>query len=740
MVEDGNAESTPPNVSEVLYVARRGGFAESGQVKIFSRLFLISLLALVSASAQMVKGREVVQASLLADTTAVVPGKPFQVGLLLKMAPGWHTYWEYAGDAGLPTTIIWSLPEGFGSGAIQWPLPHRAVEPGDIEVYAYHDEVLLLTTIIPPENLTGESVTLGAKADWLVCEEICVPGAAELTLQLPVADKAASDHDKIFSRARSQLPSADPPPYVLSWRRDIQDAKNSSSGSDDDGREGSLTLTVEGLGDAQAVDFFPLPQSGQQVSHPQGGQVVDGRTTVTMAAVGELPGVLMVETNGERRGWLVSSDVPGGSAQEKTAESVEGTIPLALALFYGFLGGMILNLMPCVLPVISLKIFGFIRQAGEERGKIFRHGLAFVAGIFLWFLGLGVLVVALKAAGSEVTWAFQFQSPWFILVISSVVFVFALNLFGVFEIILPSRTQTALDGAASGDGYAGSFVQGMFATLLATPCTAPFLGSALGFAFSQSAIVIMVMFAAVAFGMGLPYLLLSAQPGWMKILPKPGAWMERMKQFMGFPLMATLLWLLYILGNQKGLEAVIWASGFFLCLALAAWIYGAFCGPLSSRKTRWVALVLIVLVMGWGTKYFLAEKFVTSRRAGTSTEDRGGIAWQPFSKKSLQALLDEGNPVFVDFTADWCLTCKFNERTAIDVPSVRELIATSGIVPMKADWTNANPEITAALKKFGRVGVPFYIIYPAGRAGDPITLPEILTEQIVLDGLRKATE
>ena len=265
------------------------------------------------------------------------------------------------------------------------------------------------------------------------------------------------------------------------------------------------------------------------------------------------------------------------------------------ALVFGFLGGFILNLMPCVLPVISLKIFGFIRQAGDHPERILRHGLAFIAGIFAWFLGLGLVILGLKAAGSEVTWAFQFQNPWFNLIIGCIVFVFALNLFGVFEIVLPGRASTALAEVSSQEGYAGSFFQGIFATLLATPCTAPFLGTALGFAFSQSPLVILAMFASVALGMSAPYFFLSAQPGWMKLLPKPGGWMERVKQFMGFPLLATLIWLLYILGNQRGLDAVIWAAAFLLCLAIACWIYGAFCGPLSSVKTRVVSLAAIAV-------------------------------------------------------------------------------------------------------------------------------------------------
>jgi thiol:disulfide interchange protein DsbD len=404
-------------------------------------------------------------------------------------------------------------------------------------------------------------------------------------------------------------------------------------------------------------------------------------------------------------------------------------------LLFGLIGGFILNLMPCVLPVISLKIFGFMRQAGDSRANILKHGLAFTAGIFLWFLGLAAVIIALKSAGSEVTWAFQFQNPWFNYVIGAVVFVFALNLFGVFEIVLPGRATQGIAEAGGHGGLAGSFAQGILATLLATPCTAPFLGTALGFAFSQTSAVIAAMFAAIAAGMAFPYLLLSAQPGWMKYLPKPGAWMERLKQFMGFPLLATLLWLLYVIGQQRGTEAVIWAAATYLCLGLAAWLYGAFLGPISSTRAKTLATLGILLSLLLGLGYFTGNLFARSaatipdKSAATPTD---GIPWVPFSEAELQRLLAEGRPVFLDFTADWCITCKFNLRTAIDTKAVREAFEKLGIVPMLADWTNSNPEITRKLAQFDRVGVPFYLFYAPGRADDPVILPELLTEQILL--------
>ena len=694
----------------VFPVAEHGtGFAVFGLKAVFGKMFRDSallcalMLALVSSQAQGLDGEPLVSAKLIASKTAVVPGQPFEVGLLLQMAPRWHTYWEYSGDAGLPTKIAWTLPAGFASGPIQWPVPHLMVEPGEIWTYGYSGKVMLLTTIVPPPNLAAEkTVTLRAKASWLACKDMCIPGSAELELTLPVAAAAAGANEELFQEFRSQIPSAGPPPFALNWTN----------------RNGVWDLRIPNLPADTKAGLFPLPSEDQPVGHPVAG----GPGQFQIEKRGAFRGVLAVGEGAERKAWIIESAVAPPAMKQG----------LWLALFYGFLGGLILNLMPCVLPVISLKIFGFLKQAGESPRKIFAHGLSFVAGIFAWFLGLGALVVALKSGGTEVTWAFQFQNPWFNVAIGSVVFVFALNLFGVFELVLPGRASTALESASSSGGLAGSFFQGVFATLLATPCTAPFLGTALGFAFSQSSGVILAMFAAVASGMGFPYLLLTARPGWMKFLPRPGAWMERLKQLMGFPLMATLVWILGIVGGQRGMDGVFWFLCFLLCLAIACWLYGSFCGPLSKTRSRAAAIFLAALIAGGGGWYFLGEKF-----ADAGGRESGGIAWVPFSARELQALQASGKSVFVDFTADWCITCKFNERTAINTPAVQQLLREKKVVPMKADWTNANPEITAALKAFGRVGVPFYVIYPAGRPAEPVVLPEILTESILVDALKK---
>ena len=670
-----------------------------------------------TAGAQIYQGKRLVEANLVADTAAIVPGKPFRLGLHLRMARGWHVYWKNPGDSGIATAPGWKLPEDFAAGPLQWPLPRRLVEPGNIEVYAYKDETLLIAEITPPKDIVREEITLRADAKWLVCEKICIPGAAELELTLPVAPAAAPANGELFAKFEALLPTSSAPPFAVSWSRTPT----------------GWNLALRDVAGDGRVDFYPYANEKAPVGHTTPQPLAGGAAAIAVPVEGspDIEGVLVLE-NGQRRGWIISSRQQIAPPAQKPEGSAGGLLGY---LFLGFLGGLILNLMPCVLPVISLKIFGFMRQAADSRAEILKHGLAFAAGIFVWFLGLAAVIVALKSAGHEVTWAFQFQNPWFNYAIGAVVFVFALNLFGVFEIVLPGRAAQGIAEAGSHGGLAGSFAQGVLATLLATPCTAPFLGTALGFAFSQSAAVIFAVFAAVAAGMALPYVLLSAQPGWMKFLPKPGAWMEQLKQFMGFPLIATLLWLLYVIGQQRGTDAVIWAGASYLFLGLAAWIYGAFLGPLSSGRAKAFAAAGIAASLLVGLGYFAGNLFARSaaqtpaKQASTPAE---GMPWLPYSERELQRLLAEGKPVFVDFTADWCITCKFNMRTAIDTPAVRAAFEKLGIVPMLADWTNSNPEITRKLAQFDRVGVPFYLFYPPGRAENPVILPELLTEQIVL--------
>jgi thiol:disulfide interchange protein/DsbC/DsbD-like thiol-disulfide interchange protein len=691
------------------------------------RQLSIALCAIVfahSGSGQTYQGRELVKATLLADTSAIVPGKPFTAGLLLRMAPAWHTYWKFSGDAGLPTEIKWKLPPGWKVGEIQWPIPLKTNDPGDIQTYGYQDEILLMQEITPSAKIDNSPVKLSAEANWLVCERICIPGSANLELELPISTTAAPKNTDLFARYRRLLPQnfPDPKTATATWSRANSELR--------------LKIVNENLPNYPTVDFYPLPQGDTVVGHPGvesgKGNEITFRIPIESPDknLSTMPGLVVFSKfpNGnDRAAWQL------GTPAVAAAQATQPARGILTFLFFGFIGGFILNLMPCVLPVISLKIFGFIQQAGQSRQKIFRSGLAFTAGIFAWFIALAVLLLALKAGGRDVTWGgFQFTNAYFVLGLSVVVLVFALNLFGVFEISLPQSMTRGLLASSDRKDNLGSFFQGVFATVLATPCTAPFLGTALGFAFTQSPIVILSMFVAIAAGMSAPYFLLSAQPAWLRFLPQPGPWMVHVKQFMGFLLLATLLFLLYVLGAQRGLDGAIWASCFLLIVAIACWMKGAFIVPTASATKRTISVVILLALVIASGAYFIGDKFQSSKIDIAASSASGD--WQPFTPERLQTERDQGHAVFVDFTAAWCLTCKFNEKTVLEAAPVREAFQRHGVVKLRADWTNGDPAITKLLQRFGRPGVPLYVLYP-GKSGGPIVFPELLTKSILLDKL-----
>ena len=686
-----------------------------------------AILLAHSAFGQTYQGKELVKATLLADTYAIVPGKPCNAGLLLRMAPGWHTYWKFSGDAGLPTEIKWNLPPGWKVGEIQWPIPLKTNDPGDIQTYGYQDEVMLIQEITPPAKIDSSLVKLSAQADWLVCERICIPGSANLELELSTATSSEPKNTDLFARYRRLVP------------KDFPAAQTASSTWSRTGNDLHLKGTGEQIANYQTLDFFPLPQGNTVVGHPsvesrQGNEVTFKIPIESLDKnLSSMPGLIVFSKfpNGnERTAWrLGASQVAAATQPSRTSRGLLGF------LFFGFIGGFILNLMPCVLPVISLKIFGFIKHAGKDRRGVFRNGVAFIAGIFVWFVGLALLLIGLKAAGHQITWAAQFTNPYFVLALSVIVLVFALDLFGVFEIALPQALMHKMLHSATREGEVGSFFQGVFATALATPCTAPFLGTAIGFSFTQSPLIILLMFVAVAAGMSAPYFLLSAQPAWMRFLPQPGPWMVNVKQFMGFLLLATLVFLIYVLGAQRGLEGAIWASCFLLIVSVACWMKGAFIVPASSAAKRMTStVIMLALLLGSGV-YLIGDKF---RAAIPDLVQIQQGDWQPFTPERLQSERDQGHAVFVDFTAAWCLTCKFNEKAVLENSEVREAFQRHGVVKLKADWTNGDPTITKLLQQFGRPGVPLYVLYP-GKSQEPVVFPELLTKNIILDKLETIT-
>ena len=695
-------------------------------------LYSILAIFLIGVASPIHAGTgEGVDASLVFDASMpLVPGEPFTAIIVLDLKPGWHTYWLYPGDSGIPPKVVWHLPAGWKAGPLEFSIPNQFSEPGDMIIYGYEKRQLLKAVITPPKEIPKDQpIELRASVSWLACKELCVPGSAEVGCQI-----------------------AGPTSEVVKWLSSyVAEGEWPQAG-----RVGSpsFELSISGKGTNRMVSFtgqrgatyelYPDPPDGTTVGHVTRlvSQGESGPAVVfSVPWDGTAPfRALLVETSGDSRSawWIPEQGNENAKIHTPSLNSPPTKIALGVllaALFSGFLGGLILNLMPCVLPVISLKLFSFISQAGESPRRILLHGISFAAGIFTWFLGLAILVIALKAGGSQVTWgAFQFQNPLFVVGLSVLVFLFALNLFGLFEITLPGSAANSLDQATHRGGYGGSFFQGLFATLLATPCTAPFLGSALGFAFGQSSLVILAMFASVSLGMSLPYLLLSARPGWRKWIPKPGTWMERLKQFMGFPLLATNLWLIWVLQNQRGPNAALALMALLLLIGFAAWAYGAIQG--ANDRVFVIVLIPLTVFLTVGL-VFLLPRIQDSPALSSSKATDEGISWIPYSARSLAALQSEGKPVLLDFTASWCLTCQFNERTAINVPAVRKLMKEKGITTMKGDWTNADPAITSALKSFGRVGVPLVVFYPAGKNSEPMVLPELLTEKIVLDTLRK---
>jgi thiol:disulfide interchange protein DsbD len=706
---------------------------KSGRLVGWCGVLVMSVVMAAPAHAQVYQGKQVVKATLLADTNAFIPGKPFTAGLLLRMTSGWHTYWKFSGDAGLPTEIKWKLPPGWKAGDIQWPIPLKLKDPGDIVTYGYNDEILLMQEITPPASISESTVKLSADANWLVCERICIPGSASLVIELPKSETAGPANAELFSRYRKLLPLNGG--KVKNWNRAPSEI--------------SFSFGTASLANYSFVDLYPLPDEKVLVGHPnvesRAGDDVKFKIPFENESPAGLRGLIVAgqnPTDENRIGWYFEGGAgafalnahSSGAAEVRKPAAYGQTVGttastsrgLATYLFFGFLGGFILNLMPCVLPVISLKIFGFVKQAGQQRRYIFRSGVLFVAGIFAWFIGLALLLIILKAAGHQITWALQFTNPYFVLALSGLVTVFALNLLGVFE-INPPETAMRLVGSVAQEGDAGSFFHGVFATVLATPCTAPFLGAALGFAFTQSPLIILSMFVAIAAGMSLPYLLLSAQPAWLRFLPKPGAWMERVKQLMGFLLLATLIFLLYVLGAQRGYEALIWASCFMLALAIACWLKGAFLGPAASTKQRTIVTLLMVFLVVASGFYFIDGKFRSASNAVAATGPSN-------IQQRLESALAQGRPVFVDFTAAWCITCKFNEKAVLDSADVRAAFQRHGVTKVVADWTNGDPEITKLLQQFGRPGVPLYVLYP-GRSAEPIVFPELITKNMILEKL-----
>ena len=694
------------------------------------------------------------KARLVADVKSVTAGQSFGLGVQLLMEPGWHTYWSYAGDAGLPTTVEWSFEPGFRVGALKWPGPHKYDESG-LVVYGYEDETMLLSEVIAPAQIPADTETARyeAQVSWLVCKDVCIPGGSTVSLELPVTEaRAEPDNAELFARYRAAVPTAPEAsdPYITLAARSHTD-----SGV-------TVRLLIDGgegvaQSDGELPDFYPSSATGAELTPARrtlrnDSSVVAELELIPLAPESptELEGVLAYRREGvdaiQYRAVALDlthsavAEAPGGllAGAANVVRQQSGDTQLVVYLLMAVLGGLILNLMPCVLPVISLKVLSFVSQAGEDRATIRQLGLVFSAGVVTTFLALALIVVVLKSGGEQVGWGFQFQSPGFVLFLTALVFVLGLSLFGVVTVRLPG-VQGSLGGIAESEGYAGSFFNGVLATVLATPCTAPFLGTALGFAFTQPPLTVFSIFAATGFGMALPYVVLALKPGWARFVPRPGPWMERFKQFMAFLLMATALWLLWVLGKQLGMEAVIWTGAFLLSLAVATWVLGEWVDLRSSNRRRFGAWVGAIVITAAGYWIFVHPLLTAATEVAALGERPGADqAWQPFSVELVEELVAGDQHVFIDFTAEWCWTCKVNKRAVLEDEAVRAAFDEHGVALVRADWTNRDEEITRVLTAFGRSGVPLYVLFPGKRTDHPLVLPEVITNGIVMDALQEA--
>ncbi|HET9887458.1 MAG TPA: protein-disulfide reductase DsbD domain-containing protein, partial [bacterium] len=652
-----------------------------------------------------------VTARLISDAAATAPGDTFLVGVEIKMEEGWHTYWENGGDAGLPTSIEWKLPPGFTAGPILWPVPHRYAEEGDIVTFGYEDRTLLLNEIYVAGDAPIAPASIHARVDWLQCKELCIPGGADVSMDIPMESAPRPHTPEVLATIREgskQLPvSAATLPQVLVHPYVSLDAVPADG-------QATVAVVFAGLPGATPEGSVFFPRLSDQIVMRDGTFRSDGESlallipiqlnaNVEPGSTALLSAVARIGKQGGE-GWALSFEVPVPVAQTgqtpqasaapvfsddpnskflagvpsldadagaiaKRAGAV-GSLAFARILLYAFLGGLILNIMPCVLPVISLKILSFVSNANEDPKKIFHLGLMFALGVLTSFLILAAAVISLQAAGERIGWGFQFQSPGFVAAIAAVIFLFSLSLLGVFEI----NVHVGLWARGGGRAYVDDFMNGMLATLLATPCTAPMLGPAVAFAFTQPPAGIIAIFSAVGMGLALPYVLLTANPKLLRFIPWPGPWMETFKQVMGFVLLATILWLLSVFGAQTGVQGLVRLLAFLMALGILAWLHGRFLtlsSGLGMRVAIWSVTGIVVLLsyqrilrqaIAAPEESELVHATTPSIQAGVNENE---VTWAPFSKKALEDAVAAGNTVFLDFTAEWCWTCKVNEKTVL---------------------------------------------------------------------------
>ena len=723
------------------------------------RVALLAVIAMPAAAGAQSESR---QAGAIARATADRPveielrsaarvlaaGDSATIAIRIRPEPGWHAYWRHAGDVGAAPSVAWQLPDGFGTTPLRWPAPELISAP-PLASYGYEREVHLLSTVHIPRSARTGAATLKSTVTWVVCKEECIADNADVALAVTIG--AATEMDTAAVRAFA-AEEARVPARAVAWA--FRSAVDS----------GAIVLRarppvgsalLENV-DLNRVRFFVdtaavIEHGAPATAHVRGDELELrlARSPYASGTPARLKGVLtLAGRDGRDEGFSIEVDAPVVSASQlgftdgPTGGLGGGWVALITAGLLALLGGTLLNLMPCVLPVMSIKALGVAEAAAHDGPTARRHTLLFAAGVLVSMWALVAVLLALRAAGAEVGWGYQLQSPAMVGALALLVFAAALNMLGVYELAPRGGALSAAAGRTP--PAAEAFLSGVLVTALATPCSAPFLAAAVAYGIAGGAASAIVVFTALGLGLVWPLALVLAAPGVRRLLPKPGAWMVTLRQALAFPLLATVVWLAWVLGRQAGTNAVAALLAALTLSAFGFWVLGRFgtlvASPGRRRSARTVAVAalagaLALVAMGGRSAPPSSASAVANRE---ELQAAGALPWRPYDAKLLEALRDSGRVVLVDFTADWCLTCKVNERVAFGSSAARASLRAHDVALLRADWTTRDPAVTRALAAFGRNSVPFVVLYGRDRAAEPAVLPTLLTPGIVTRALDAA--
>ena len=680
-------------------VRKFGTVIYKNSIKLFL-IFCVSLIPTISLADNIVEVSDST-IELLTESNSIEPGDELLVGFKFSLSPGWHTYWVNPGDAGEGASIKWNLPRDVKASKILWPGPERIpVEP--LMTFGYEDEVVLLTKIYTSKN-TDIPLTLNALVSWYTCKEICIPQEAEVSIPIKLGFKSPSSSNKLLKQTLENVPT----PFKGTYRVQSLDDSYIIQGQFEDNKQYDsiyffprfygLTDYVESQLYEKNKDSFSLQvqPSGLKIEHES------------------FEGVLATEKDGRLSYFEINHSLSSDNNSQEFS--------VLTLIIFAFFGGLILNVMPCVFPILSIKILRFVEQSENSSYKTFKQGCLFSVGVIVSFLLIAALLISLKSGGESIGWGYQLQSP---IVVSLLFYLFIVMgyIFMSNIIIGSSLARLSLISSSKGDSLE-SFLTGVLAVIVASPCTAPFMGSAIGFALLQPSFYSILIFLGLGIGFSLPYLILSAKPSLLSFLPKPGQWMETFKQFMAFPMWASALWLLWVLSGQVDSQEIIQVLLGALIITIGLWLLEK--NKSESNWVKWMIRLPFVLLL-----IFALWLVPTTYSDSDETQDQ--LAYTP---QLLEDLREENNLVFLNFTADWCITCKVNEAVALKTSEVSKVLAEKNITYLEADWTRKDPIISETLEQYGRTGLPLYLLFPS--EGDPLILPEILTEDILLSYLNE---